>query len=259
MTGPMDGSGDDSAARRFQRVDTILVVPCHNEETRLPVDEFVRFARETRQVGLLFVDDGSTDQTGRVLEDIRREMGERVEILELPKNVGKAEAVRQGVLAALDHAPELVGYWDADLATGLDEVTTMHDLLQADVSRLAVLGSRVRLLGRRIQRSPGRHYAGRIFATLASLKLRLPVYDTQCGAKLFRVTPDTRAAFATPFSSRWIFDVEILARLTRSLGPDAAAARVVEHPLTRWTDVGGSKLRLRDALVAGLQLLALKV
>jgi hypothetical protein len=134
----------------------------------------------------------------------------------------------------------------------------MRELLLADASRLAVLGSRIRLLGRRVRRSPARHYAGRVFATVASLKLRLPVYDTQCGAKLFRACGETRAAFERPFSSRWIFDVEILARLTGSLGPEAVAERLVEHPLAEWADVGESKLRLREALVAGLQLLFLR-
>ena len=43
---------------------------------------------------------------------------------------------------------------------------------------------------------------GRIFATCASLVLNLPVYDTQCGAKLFRVTPEIQKLFGEPFSSR---------------------------------------------------------
>src|SRR5437762_2862299 len=79
-----------------------------------------------------------------------------------------------------------------------------------DVSFVFV--DRVKLLGRNIQRSLIRHYCGRVFATVASLALGVDVYDTQCGAKIFRATPEMRQIFATPFRSQWIFDVEILSR-----------------------------------------------
>lgn len=239
-------------------VDTIVVIPCYNEEHRLDVDAFVRFSREEERVRLLFVDDGSTDATAAVLGDVHDRAGQRVSVLTLPRNSGKAEAVRRGVLAALDRSPLVTGYWDADLSTSLDEIPVMRELLLEDPRRLAVIGARVRLLGRRIERSGFRHYAGRAFATAASLRLGLPVYDTQCGAKLFRGGGEATAAFGRRFSSRWIFDVEILARLTRSVGRESVRDRIVEHPLAAWTHVGGSKLRVTDMLRACLELMRLR-
>ena len=111
-----------------------------------------------------------------------------------------------------------------------------------------VNGARVRLLGRQISRRPGRHYFGRAGATLISSSLGLAVYDTQCGAKLFRASDLTGDLFATPFLSRWIFDVEIIARLVQRIGRDAAARSIYELPLLEWHDVPGSKVKLRDYL-----------
>jgi dolichyl-phosphate beta-glucosyltransferase len=120
-----------------------------------------------------------------------------------------------------------------------------------------VLGSRVRLLGRRIERRAARHYLGRVFATGASLTLGLPVYDTQCGAKLLRATASTRQVFATPFLARWVFDVELLARYGQAVAGQAPPLerRVYELPLQQWTDVAGSKVRPWDFVRSGLQLL----
>lgn len=237
---------------------SVIVVPCYNEEERLDVGAFLRCSAEHPGVRFLFVNDGSTDGTLALLRNIRDAAGkDAVFVLDLRVNQGKGEAVRCGMLAALELQPSFIGYWDADLATPLTEIARFARLLEQDPRRLLVMGARVQLLGRTIVRSPVRHYLGRVFATAASVALRLPVYDTQCGAKLLRVTAGTRALFAEPFHSRWIFDVEILARLIGSQGPDGhagVAAQVYECPLNTWVDAGGSKVRGRDFLQAAVDL-----
>jgi len=239
---------------------TALVVPCYNESGRLHPGEFLEFLGGHPQVHLFMVDDGSTDGTWTVLEAMKARARSRVTTVRLDRNRGKAEAVRRGMLKALEdgQSPErsfdLVGYWDADLSTPLATVPLfMEEFAEWPDCRL-VMGSRVRLLGRRIVRRPLRHYLGRVLATLASLSLDLPVYDTQCGAKLFRAGGDLRAVLSRPFSDPWVFDVEILARLKALWGAEAEN-RIIELPLPAWEDVGGSKIRLRDGVRAAVSLL----
>jgi dolichyl-phosphate beta-glucosyltransferase len=227
------------------RSRAILVVPCYNEEQRLRVDEFAAFFAAVPDVDVIFVDDGSRDQTAAVILAFCEKFPARAWLLQLPRNVGKAEAVRQGFLAALAKPADFVGFWDADLATPLDAVPSFLAQFVARRELEMVLGSRVLMLGRAIERNKLRHYAGRCFATIVSWILNLPTYDTQCGAKLFRVTPTLVHIFGSPFLSRWVFDVEILARLSeeraRSGGLPSKEC-VAELPLQAWQDVKGSKI-----------------
>ena len=228
---------------------TIIVVPCFNEESRLPAEEFGRFLETTADVDLLFVDDGSTDATLERFSSLARGNPARISALDHGPNRGKAEAVRAGLREAFRREPCYAGFWDADLSTPLEELPRFVELLEERASCQAVFGSRVRLMGRWIERNALRHYAGRVFATLTSLTLGLPVYDTQCGAKLFRCTPEIMALFDEPFLTRWIFDVEIIARLIQAHAaggaPDPHDA-ICEYPLRRWKDVPGSKVSPLD-------------
>lgn len=236
----------------------VIVVPCYNEAHRLDVEAFLGYASTRRDISFLFVDDGSRDGTGDVLASLCRRLPDRLRSLTLERNCGKAEAVRRGVLAALESHPPLVGFWDADLATPLDAIDSLLAAVTGEPGRIEIaMGSRVRLLGRHIARNPVRHYVGRVFATAASLVLGIAVYDTQCGAKLFRATHNTAALFAEPFRSRWIFDVELIARRLEGFTPAERARAdelIVEVPLQRWVDVAGSKVRLGDALLAAWEL-----
>jgi glycosyltransferase involved in cell wall biosynthesis len=234
----------------------VLVVPCYNEAVRLDTTAFTSMVDQNPGLNFLFVDDGSSDATTEIHLRLCAARPGRIEALGLPHNQGKAEAVRQGLLRALAGPASTVGYLDADLATPPSEVQRLCALFREQDRFDVLLASRVRLLGRNIDRRAGRHYFGRVFATAASLILRLPVYDTQCGAKLLRRTHALTHALAVPFRGRWTFDVELLGRLVTG-GPGVAPvllARIHEEPLLLWRDVGGSKLSPSHALQAGLDL-----
>jgi glycosyltransferase involved in cell wall biosynthesis len=225
------------------------VVPCFNEAARLAKAAFLALADQPAS-SIVFVDDGSSDETLLRLREIAAERPERVSVVALPRNRGKAEAIRQGVVHALEGSCNLIGFADADLATPVTELKRLADMIRTGDHDL-VVGSRVQLLGRAIHRRHLRHYVGRVFATCASLALGLAVYDTQCGAKVFRRSEGLRAAMGEPFKSRWAFDVELLGRLVHPGDGTAAIPvdRIWEEPLRAWTDVAGSKL----GSVAGLR------
>jgi len=230
-----------------------IVIPCFNEAERLDSEKYLAFLRNHPEIDLIMIDDGSVDDTLALINKLKDTCPRQINTLPMGKNVGKGEAVRIGILTALTRRQyDAVGYFDADLSTPLPESLRMQQLLtdqQADV----VMGSRISFLGTDIRRQASRHYLGRIFATFASMILRLPVYDTQCGAKLFRADI-AQTLFAEPLHSRWFFDIEVLARYITLNGHHSAKRNIFELPLNSWKNVGNSKLKLADFVQAPIDL-----
>jgi glycosyltransferase involved in cell wall biosynthesis len=223
---------------------------------RLRLEEFENYSSEKTNVSFIFVNDGSTDNTLEIIKKLCRLAPDKMLCKNLEKNQGKAEAVRQGFLMAFDLDFENIGYWDADLSTPLYLINRLCEKLdQKDIT--IVMGSRIRILGRDIKRKATRHYLGRVFATFASLILDLYIYDTQCGAKIFKNNSELKTVFAHPFLVNWIFDVEILARfkvIKKLNNSNLLKNSALECPLDEWTDIGGSKVRFVDFFKAIMEL-----
>jgi len=99
-----------------------------------------------------------------------------------------------------------------------------------------------------------RNLIGVMMAAIIARYLRLNLYDSQCGAKMFR-TDVAAEVFRVRFVSRWLFDVEIFKRmkqfLARRLNADEAVMMNMhcrEIPLRSWREVPDSKLHFSDAL-----------
>lgn len=235
---------------------TAVIIPCYNEADRLKGEIFLKAIDDYRNLDFVFVNDGSKDLTQKVLEGLRAYHPDRISLLNLTANQGKSEAIRQGFLLVMKKHYDYLGYWDADLATPLDTIPRFRQILEVNTNILITMGARVKLLGREIHRKRVRHYLGRIFATFVGLILQCEVYDSQCGAKLFRNTEAIQKIFVTPFISKWIFDVEIIARLSEMLKASGEDIKnfIIEYPLEQWTDVNGSKLKPRHYAVVGIDL-----
>ncbi|MBL1233372.1 MAG: glycosyltransferase family 2 protein [Flavobacteriales bacterium] len=236
---------------------TAIIIPCYNEGKRLNQQAFLSFLANNKNYHLFLVDDGSTDNTFKVLTELEIQNPTQITTLKNDKNLGKGETVRNGVLAAYNtNSFAQIGFLDADLSTPLIEFIALTDFLTKH-NKKAVFGSRLKRVGATIERSPVRHLVGRFFATLIGWTIKIPFYDTQCGAKVFSndVIPDI---ISTPFVSRWLFDVEIILRLKQLFGKEITTL-LYEYPVNAWSEVEGSKITWKDSLKIPLELLKIKI
>jgi len=234
----------------------VIVIPCYNEAKRIDRQSFIDFVRDNPSVAFLFVNDGSKDNTLEILSELTHNQ-ENLRLLNLEKNGGKAEAVRNGMLHAVNTlSPKYIGFWDADLATPLNEILFFMEWIQKGDYEI-ITGLRLMRLGAKVVRKKSRHYFGRIFATVTANMLKISVYDTQCGAKLYKseIVP---ALFEEKFTTRWLFDVELLARYIRQFGHQQAKNKIYEYPVFLWEDMQGSQLKIKDFIKAPLELLKIK-
>jgi len=230
-----------------------LIIPCYNEESRLSTKDYESFIARNPHFTLFFVDDGSTDQTLRALMQISTQYLDRIVVLPLETNSGKAEAVRRGIEKALSHhSYDYLGYWDADLATPLSEIYRFEKIIREE-SPWVVLGSRVVRAGAHMERIWYRHILGRSFATVVGITTGIPIYDTQCGAKFFK-QDIARLIFNTKFISNYLFDIELFMRIKREFGTVVFLENIHELSLTKWKDISESKIRPIDFLRAPLEL-----
>ena len=220
-----------------------IVIPFYNEARRFPIGEFVEFTRHHPQTSFCLVNDGSKDSTGGLLESLRLQFPHQIVICTIQENKGKAEAVRTGMLAGLKHfSSGYYGYFDADLSASLQEAFRLRTFFLEKPSLEFCFGSRMAIVGAKIDRKLYRHLIGRILATCISNILHLMVYDTQCGAKLFKRVLAEKI-FEKPFISRWLFDVEIMARIIGMYKGNRIDEVMLEVPVSSWIDKGGSLIR----------------
>lgn len=219
-----------------------IIIPCYNEAKRFQLERFTKFIQNHPSVVLFFADDGSTDATPSLLKGLRSDFGEQVQIFTLLKNKGKAEAVRTGMTEAIKNIKmERFAFLDADLATSLGECYEIAARISD--TKAFVFGSRIKKLDNNIQRKRYRFVLGRIIATFISTMLRLPIYDSQCGCKIFR-RDWAVSVFIHPFLSTWLFDVEIFYRLIHQFGRKKICEEIEEVPLKAWIDTEDSKVSL---------------
>jgi glycosyltransferase involved in cell wall biosynthesis len=231
---------------------TCIVIPCYNEADRFEEASFLSYAAARPYINFLFVDDGSTDSTADLLRRLKQKNEEQFNFITRKENLGKAVSVREGVLKSIEWKNfEFIGYLDADLATPLTEIEWLLQHFEQTPGLVMVFGSRKKTGTNSIHRNILRHLMGRVYAAFLTQTLRLDIYDTQCGAKLFRAS-QAEILFRHPFIDRWLFDVELLCRLKNAYGKNTKAM-FREVTLREWIEKGHSRIRIIDLLLLPVQ------
>jgi len=232
----------------------VIIIPCYNEADRLDTNKFIDYLSKNTHLHFIFIDDGSTDNTNLIIKQIILKFNSLASLLINETNKGKAESVRLGVIESYKMNPDFIGFLDADLAAPIGEIDNLLKIIKKDKTKEVVFASRIQLIGSEIKRNYFRHFFGRVFATVVSNILNLPVYDTQCGAKIFsrKICDDI---FYEQFISPWLFDVELFARLLNVYGIERTIQISYEHPVCKWVDIDGSKVKPIYFLKAPFELL----
>ena len=218
--------------------ELFMIVPCFNEEKRINLDYWNNLAG-ILNVNWIFVNDGSSDGTKDALNMITNST-----IIDLEKNVGKAEAIRKGITETYKkNSGESfrVGYLDADSAFGIEDISKVIQLVYLKGSSYdSYWGSRVALAGRNIKRNNLRHILSRILITIFGYKMGDLPYDPQAGFKVFKFNKKQMEIFEKKFETKWFVDLEILIRYQVL---EKQTMKIWEEPVNTWKDVDGSNIR----------------
>lgn len=186
-----------------------IVLPCYNEEKRLePTLSQSLSYMESNVRGpfeVVFVNDGSTDQTQVILESAKRKFSNLIiKCVSYSPNRGKGYAVKTGVLQARG---EKILVMDSDFSIELTEMFKFMEKLDAfDI----VIGTKKHSLTQTvIHQTLLRRFLGKGFTALTNVLLGLSFTDITCGLKGFRGRVG-KDIFGRQKINRWSYDSETL-------------------------------------------------
>jgi len=214
-----------------------IVIPAHNEESRLPrtlEQVFAFLEQQPYSAELLVVENGSTDRTLAIAQDFATRHSQ-MRVLHSDDR-GKGMAVRLGMLAA---SGEYRFMCDADLSMPIEEVNRFLPPALADFD--VAIGSREVKGARRYDDPMHRHLGGRFINLLIRMLILPRLQDTQCGFKCFRAGV-AQDLFEHQTLNGWSFDIELL-YVAYSRGH-----RVVEVPVDWYYRTDSKVNALSDAV-----------
>jgi len=207
--------------------DVSVVIPCHNEEASLreTVEQVRLSLADDRPHEVIVVDDGSTDGTGAVIEDLQQRYADLVPVKH-ERNLGYGAALKSGIARA--RAP-LVAIVDADGTYPLDR---LPELVARCEDQDMVVGART---GRNVSYSSLRALPKFFLTRWVSWLAKRHVPDINSGLRVFRKELFERFAGILPDGFSFTITIT-LAALTNYY-------RTVFIPIDYHARTGASKIR----------------
>lgn len=231
-----------------------VVFPAYNEAARINLEHYSNFSKQHPDCLVIMVDDGSTDSSRQLLAKLEQETS-TIKVLLLDKNVGKAEAIRQGFNFAKDYKLSFLGFADSDEATPFSELSRVIGHCKG-LKNFFLIASRVKEKSSQIKRRKLRLIASFFFKFIVTKSTGVMVEDPQCGCKFMSIEI-ANDLFDRPFISRWLFDVELLFRFKKLKINKDENYNVENIRLKEWTDIPNGKLKLKDFLIAPFGLISI--
>jgi dolichol-phosphate mannosyltransferase len=160
---------------------TIVIIPTYNERDNIP-SLVERLLALSLDLDLFFIDDGSPDQTGQLLESMRAALPQ-LRVCHRHKKLGIGTAYRQAFHILLREPYDRYIAMDADLSHPPESITS---LLEATNHADLVIGSRYVENGGSINCAAHRKLLSRTANQLARLALGITVRDVTAGFRCYR-------------------------------------------------------------------------
>ena len=189
----------------MQKVDFSLILACYNESTTFEksVREIISVLNNLkRNWEIIFVEDKSTDETKKSVEEFTKEIKNAKAIFHT-KNEGRGKSVSDGIKAAKGI---ICGYLDVDLEVSASYIPLFVEEIEK--------GSDM-VIGKRFYegnfKSMIRFIASKFYSTLVKTILNIPIEDTEAGYKFFKrhkILP----ILSKVQDKHWFWDTEICTR-----------------------------------------------
>ena len=220
-----------------KKISISIVVPVHNEEKRakrgiLRICEYLE--NKKFQYEILVAEDGSVDNTVKIIEDLSRN-NEKIKLISSIKRLGKGRAISKAIMYAKN---DYVAYMDVDLAADPSELERLFKKInEYDIA----IGSRL-LRGdlSPIERPFYRTVTSFFYSKFFQLLFHNSIVDPQCGFKLFR-KEIVFELFKDIKTIGFAFDSEVI---IKALSLDL---KIIEVPII-WSHEKASKLLVSEQI-----------
>lgn len=212
-----------------------ITIPVLNEEETLEKNieiilEFIECHCKFPQIKIIIADNGSTDGTQNISENIVRIFPNVTYIRLEDRGVGRALKC-----SWLQSNADIVGYMDLDIATDLAHLNQVFRLFQGDVK--LVYGTRLHKDSRVIGRPLKREIISRVFNIILRRFLKVQFSDGMCGFKFLRRDIFKQLLNNGAKSDGWFFSTELL------VVSEWLSFSTKELPVN-WTDDPVSKVKI---------------